>query len=361
MKVVVVGAGINGLFTALEMRLRGYDVTILDARPFGHKEGSSSEGTRNINVWRHMKRSILQRVGNIGWAAFEELSGRKLLHPYDCVQLRPEPEVLEELFELNREECPGARIATEAEILSLYPALRTTRGPGLLLPKSCNAVRADEAKEAVREQLLRMGAKFVQAEVMSIDTGKVGLDDGRTLETDYVIVAGGPWTERLLVETFYPVRFKVTSQIYGVYRFDPAPTPLLVEDERQFEGHEFYSMPDIAFGGVKCAFDETGPDCRPAQTRDTAEELKAIEGYLSALYRGKPELVCSRCCWYTLSPDGEAVIGAHPRMERVLIAHACGGGGFKLAPGVAMILGKIISDETPPIPLEMFSPNRFLP
>ena len=69
--------------------------------------------------------------------------------------------------------------------------------------------------------------------------------------------------------------------------------------------------------------------------------------------------VRSSTCWYTLTPDQNFVIGAHPESARVLVACGFSGHGFKFTPVVGEVLADLVVDGSTAFDLSLFDPLRF--
>ena len=72
-----------------------------------------------------------------------------------------------------------------------------------------------------------------------------------------------------------------------------------------------------------------------------------------------PRCLKAVACLYTVTPDFGFVIDAHPDSERVLIASACSGHGFKHSPAVGEALAQRLIDGASTVDLSAFSLARF--
>ena len=72
------------------------------------------------------------------------------------------------------------------------------------------------------------------------------------------------------------------------------------------------------------------------------------------------ELVRAKTCLYTMTPDENFVIGAHPRAANCTIACGFSGHGFKFASVVGEILADLATSGTTAHPIGLFSPRRFV-
>ena len=86
---VVVGAGVFGSFTALALRSRGWNVTLVDPWGPGNARASSGGETRVIRgvygadrIYTELAAEAFQR-----WRAFEKATGRQFLHPTGAIWL----------------------------------------------------------------------------------------------------------------------------------------------------------------------------------------------------------------------------------------------------------------------------------
>ncbi len=61
---------------------------------------------------------------------------------------------------------------------------------------------------------------------------------------------------------------------------------------------------------------------------------------------------------YELLPS--LISDRHPELRNVVIANACSGHGFKVAPALGEILADLAQEEQPEFDISMFSLNRFL-
>ena len=125
---VVVGGGVFGLSTALELARRGRAVTVIDRFGSGHPATSSTGASRSIRVAYSEPFYVeLARSALAGWAALERASGRTILQLTGQVDLGPEP-VLDALVESSA--AAGAtlerRTATELRRLDAR-VIRPTR------------------------------------------------------------------------------------------------------------------------------------------------------------------------------------------------------------------------------------------
>src|SRR4051812_9332000 len=81
-KSIVIGAGITGVTTALELRRRGHDVTILDPGPIPHPLSASADISKAIRATYGADEeytALADRAIPV-WREWNEMFGEKLYH-----------------------------------------------------------------------------------------------------------------------------------------------------------------------------------------------------------------------------------------------------------------------------------------
>ncbi len=141
-----------------------------------------------------------------------------------------------------------------------------------------------------------------------------------------------------------------------------APHPVLIDLE-----HGFYCRCEPETGRTRVGHVDYDHDAVLERPEDLAEKVSDTtrRWSRSALASRIPEYADrpdagSIACWYTLTPDAQAMIGPVPGIENLYVVSGFSGHGFKLAPSVGegvaqMIFGEPVTAFDP----EFFSPTRF--
>lgn len=82
-----------------------------------------------------------------------------------------------------------------------------------------------------------------------------------------------------------------------------------------------------------------------------------VEGNIPAL-RGAP-VQEHRGGLFTMTPDGQLIVGPHPDIRGFWMATGCNGSGFSLSPGVGQVLAEWVVEGKPSIDLASCAPARF--
>src|SRR3954466_806361 len=145
---VVVGAGVFGLATALELARRGRAVTVIDRFGSGHPATSSTGASRSIRIayaepfYVDLARDALAR-----WASLERSTGRTILQLTGQVDLGPEP-VLDALAESSAAAGVTLERRTAAQLAMVLPELSDGRDG--IFQVEAGTVMAAEGMAAMR-------------------------------------------------------------------------------------------------------------------------------------------------------------------------------------------------------------------
>jgi sarcosine oxidase len=332
--VVVVGAGVLGSSLADRLARSSWDVTHVEQFSPGHvRSGSGDESRlirschgddelharmsrRSLELWRELDPRLLCESGvawfarrEDGWEAASERVLRRLGIPVERVDAR-----------------------------ELFPSVAVDDLAYTLFEPEAGLLRAREGVRALAERAVEAGAERVTA-VARPDGGRpdrVGLDDGRVLEADHVIWAGGAWMASLFGDV---LDLRITHQdvfYFGARGDWAAPgVPGWVD----FDG-AFYGMGDLDGRGVKVGPDQEGPAVTSLeQERRSDPELERVaRAYLAHRFPALADapLVGSRVCQYEMTPDERFVVAPHPEHDgRVWLLGGGSGHAFKHGPALA--------------------------
>ncbi|KAJ5367946.1 FAD dependent oxidoreductase [Penicillium cataractarum] len=368
-RVTIVGAGLFGLTTALELAQRGYNVLVLDRDLPPVLDGSSVDISRVIRpdyadeFYTKMGLEAMQ-----GWeeefAPFFHRSG--LL----CVAQDNTHAYLEESRE-NLEKM-GLRVESleEEEIKKRYPAvqgdLKSIRG--YINPISGWADAKQSIQEVARKCVLA-GVSFVvgaEGTVSSLikDGDKVialKTSTGAFLRSHVTILATGARTPHLIdmdnvsISTSQPVGFiqltekeaeelkscpVIINLSTGWFIFPPTPKTHILKMARHGYGYEVsqpssslrrpLSAPRLGLSNIKSAF-------LPADA-----ELALKDGLSTFFPQFKDkEFSNRRLCWYSDTPKGDFIVDYHYDFKNLFIATGDSGHAFKFLP----VLGRYVADS----------------
>jgi glycine/D-amino acid oxidase-like deaminating enzyme len=253
--VVVIGAGAWGSFTALELRKRGVNVTLVDAYGPGNARSTSGDETRGVRssygdrtgeqgeVWTLWAREAMKR-----WIAFDDEWGRQLrlnvYHTTGDLIMRTEWDNFQLRTKVwwDKNKIPYQVLNVE-DVKKAFPVMAIDDITAILYEPDAGVVRARRATQTAAAAFEALGGKIVigRATPSKVANGKlqeITLDTGMTLRADTFVFAVGPW----LGKTFPEIFAKKTRVPIGYVVYFATP----VNDHR----FTFPNLPSYNFPGV---------------------------------------------------------------------------------------------------------------
>ncbi len=359
MRVVVVGAGVMGAWTARWLRRAGHAVTLVDRHGPGNRLGSSGDEsriTRSSHGPDHHY-PIWQRRALEHWRGLEREAGEQLFVPAGVVWLASDGQAFEaeSLASLTALGIPVERWSSD-DLAARVPVMNPAGVPWALFEPEAGALMARPAVSATIAAFETEGGSVVVGRVVPPATetdalDAVRLDDGTTLRADAFVFACGPWLPdlfpALLGETIVAHRQDVLHFAVptGDPRYAPGAMPVWID----FEG-SFYGFPSFDGVGLKACPDWLGPRERPDDSgREVAEET--IDASRAILRRRFPAVadqpvVKTWTCFYEVTPDAHFVIDRHPGLANTWIAGGGTGHAFKHGPVIGEYLAALVTGDT---------------
>ena len=358
--ILIVGAGVFGLSTALALHERGYtDITIIDRYPAPVPDGSSVDTSRIIRpdytdpfysrlaaeaveLW---KSSDLYRphFHNSGFLLTSEDPNDPYLEKARAV--------------LKSQSLPYQDFRTTEEIRRTFPGLKETKSPfSGYMSQSAGWADAAGAVQAVARHLAERGVSFITGprgtmQSLIIDNSNqvsgVKVATGPPLHASQVILATGAWTniylnlDYTITGSAQPLAFiqltaseakslanipVVIDKDTGVFFFPPTPDNLL---KVAYHGHGFEVEVPLSDGN------------KPDRTisAPSHEKNNAASGFLpedanlylrAGLKNFVPQFASrpwqrTRLCWYTETPTGDFIAAKYHSVQGLFIA--TGGSG----------------------------------
>jgi monomeric sarcosine oxidase len=359
LRVVVVGAGAFGGWTAWHLLKRGAAVTLLDAWGAGNSRSSSGGESRVIRAIYGPDRQYVEMVRR-AYELWEKLdastdetlyvpSGALWLHRGDDAYVRSSLPILRELgFAVDEFPVDDAK--------RRYPQIDFSGIKSVWLERKAGALSARRACAVVRDSFVKAGGTYRTGHVAtpSIGEGKLAdvlLDDGSKLQADVYVFACGPWLGRLFPDVIGERVRPTRQEVYyfgtpaGSDRYRTPAMPVWID----FGERIFYGIPDVHGRGFKIADDTRGEAIDPT----TAERTASPDGIARARHvlaerfpeLAKAPLLSAEVCQYENSPDGHLIIDRHPGAENVWLVGGGSGHGFKLSPAVGQIMAdRLLAD-----------------
>ena len=352
MRIVVVGAGINGVTAAIELRRRGHDVTLTDPGPLPHPLAASTDISKVVRAAYGADEfyTDLADRATRRWRDWNVEFGDELYHETGVLfvkqgALRP-GEYEHECIRLLESRAHKLERISSDQIRARFPAWNADLDwHGFFDPEGGYA----ESSRVVSTLVQHAISIGVQLRNEQIEAGtflrNVRGQFGETSLPDRVVFATGAWTPFLL--PFTAEFFRATGQ--PVFHFRPDRPELFEADRFPVFGGDlstsgYYGFPLNRDGVVKIGNHGAGREMSPdgpdrVVTREEIDRVRDFVALRFPLLADAP-IVYSRICMYCDTADGDFWIAADPERPWLVIAAGDNGHGFKFAP----LLGELIAD-----------------
>jgi sarcosine oxidase / L-pipecolate oxidase len=365
-KIVVVGAGVNGVTAAIELKKRGHEVSLVDPGPLPHPLAASTDISKAVRAayggdedyTEIAERSIkLWRKWNVefGTNLYREVGvmfvRRRKMQPGDFEY--------ESLKLLEKRGLKVARMDTP-ELWNRFPAWNPEIYSDGVLELEAGYAESGRAVALLIERAksagvqLRERVTFSQLRERGNAVRGILLDNGERIAADFVVMAAGAWTAYLL--PFTSNFFRATGQ--PVFHLQP-PQPELFAPERfpvfgaDITTTGYYGFPSNRDGVVKIANHGPGREMSPDSSERvvTPEDERKLREFLASTFPSLAEalIVYTRVCMYCDTHDGHFWIARDPEREGLVVAAGDSGHGFKFAPVLGEIIADAVEDKNNPL------------
>jgi glycine/D-amino acid oxidase-like deaminating enzyme len=411
---VVIGAGIAGMCTALELQARGLDVVVVEKG-----EVAAEQSSRNWGWCRQMGRDPreipLIKVSLGLWRGMSERIGVDT--GYRSCGIVYLAETVEDLAwqetwfaENAKPHGLSTRLITAAEVAKLVPGSTRAWAGGLYTADDGRAEPFVAVPAMARYFQAQGGKIFTQCAARGVEqkAGRVSavVTERGVIATDTVVLAGGYWSERFLFNL--GLRFPQTGVISSVMR----TSPIDLGHERTFSGNRFAARKRLDGGytlapgfnavaeltpnhlryirdflpllrhdpqAVKLRFgarffqewalprrwtlDALSPFemVRVLDPKPHAGLLQEVTDALTSFYPAFKDLKIIEQ-WGGMidaTPDAVPVIGRVAAVPGLFLVSGFSGHGFGLGPGAGQLMAEIIRGDTPCVDPEPFRFSRF--
>ena len=364
LRVVVVGAGAFGGWTALHLLRRGAQVTLMDSWGPGNSRSSSGGESRFLRSIYGRDRIYSEMVGRslekfkelettTGSRFYRETGGLWMLSDDD-------PYVGDALPILEEMGLPVEPMGID-EAAERWPQIGFSGISSVFFERRAGVLSSREICQVVKDQVVEEGGTYAMVEVLPTEpTGGVlptiRSSDGIRRQADLYVFCCGPWLGSLFPDVIGDAISPSRQEVFyfgppaGCSDFDFGRLPGWIE----LGDRLFYGFPRTFGRGLKIADHARGEPFEPTSGDRTpsVEPLDKARRFLAKRFpalAGAP-LLESRVCQYENSPDGHLIIDRHPAAENCWLVGGGSGHGFKLGPAVGEYVAQRIFEGQEPDP-----------
>jgi glycine/D-amino acid oxidase-like deaminating enzyme len=362
--VIVVGGGIFGVTSALELKRRGIEVTIFDSSRVPSPRAASTDISKAIRMDYGSDEFYMRLMEEAleDWNDWNQRWGKDLFHKVGIIflskgEMRPGGFEYESFNLLRQKEYHPVR-ATSPEFrdrfpkwdLSVYQDGYYNPQGGWAESGNVVAALAREAKQAgIRIHEMTKIDHF--SERGSRVTGVV-TQSGEEHLADVVIVAAGTWTPVLIPE-LQDVMWPVGQPVFHFKVEDLADyqPPSFVTWGADISHSGWYGFPALEDGTLKLANHGQGWRIDPDGPREIPDGVE--DRFRDFLATAFPDLenapvIGNRMCFYCDTWDGDFWIDRHPDRPGLVVAAGGSGHGFKFAPKIGELISDLIEGKPNP-------------
>ncbi|NXC27489.1 SOX oxidase, partial [Campylorhamphus procurvoides] len=370
---IVIGAGIQGSFTAYHLAQRHKDTLLLEQFLLPHSRGSSHGQSRIIrSVYPQQYYSSMMPNSFHLWQQLEAEAGTSLYRRTGLVVLGPagDPEL-----ESCRRSLGDNQVLDATALAQHFPGFRLQPGEVAVLDSTGGVLFADRALRAVQEVFRRHGGTLRDGEkVLHIEPGAMVTvtTTAGVYQAPRLIITVGAWAGAFLEPLglrlpLQPLRINVCywrEKQPGSTSMGTASPCFLTVGLSQAP-HGVYGLPALEYPGMVKLCHHHGSPTDP-EKRDQAPsgashpDIALLSNFINSYLPGlEPQPAVVETCMYTNTPDEDFILDRHPKFSNIIIGAGFSGHGFKLAPVVGKLLCELSLGEEPSHDMAPFRISRF--
>ena len=358
LKIIVVGAGINGVTAAIELKKRGHKVTLVDPGPLPHPLAASTDISKAVRAAYGADEDYTELAERsiALWRRWNKEFGVELYHEVGVIFVRQremKPGNFEyESFKILEKRGHKIERVNSAQAWKRFPAWNPELYRDGILELEAGYAESGRVVALLIQQRakslgveVRESARFSQLDEGGDRVKGILLENRERIPGDVVVMAVGAWTPYVL--PFTRKFFRATGQ--PVFHLKPRQPELFLPECFPVFGADisttgYYGFPLNREGVVKIANHGAGREMSPESSERavTAQEESNLREFLSSTFPALADapIVYTRICLYCDTNDGDFWIARDPDRSGLVVATGDSGHGFKFAP----VLGEIIAD-----------------
>ncbi|MCE7992871.1 MAG: FAD-dependent oxidoreductase [Roseivirga sp.] len=358
-KIIVVGAGAWGGWSAYMLQRAGYEVTLIDKEGPGHERAGSGGKTRIIRMaygGSQVYTDMVDRSFRL-WEHYCEAWSEDFYHEKGSLWMfrGVDPAYATLSQPLMREKGYALNKVGLDQVAKRYPQIYLKDITSAFYEPKVGYLEASRACKVVKAKFEEAGGTYVNNKVISIEGSSkveaVICEDGMRLVADQFVFACGPWMKALFPDLNSVIN--ITRQEVYYYQSPPGHSgddlPIWLEFR---EGdHMYYGIPDHFDQGFKLAYDQRDWSLDPDKddrgvTQVILKEMSAVVANRFPDLKGA-ELLKHHTCVYESSLDGHYIMDRPDKFSNAVMLCGSSGHGFKMGPAVGEMVVSRLRDQKP--------------
>lgn len=357
---LVLGAGIFGITTAIELRKKKYSVGILNPDTIPHPLAESTDISKIIRMEYGTDEEYMDMAAEciIKWREWNDFFNDTLYHETGFLLLsktnldvKPTSYEASSYFNLLKKGFKPERI-DPSKLSRQYPVFNADQFVDGFYHAVAGFAESGRVVDILTKYAIQLGVDVHERqtanEIVSVKNriDKVITREGNTFKTGNVIACAGNMTP-ILVPDLKPYMRITGHPVFHIKpvkenRFSFPPIPVFADDISNsgwygFPLHPKEKVVKIANHGVGLTLKDPEKDERKVYQKDYDELKEFLKNNIPAL-ADEPIVYTRRCC-YTDTLDGHFWIDNHPEIKGLTIGSGGSGHGFKFGP----LLGEMIA------------------
>lgn len=362
--VLIIGGGLMGSSTALQLAMRGCRCTVIDkASPGRHASGVNAGGLRVLN--RDPAEIPLALAASKMWHSIEELvdsnCDARFTGQLRVAENQSDMDLLEQRASLTQSlGYQHEEIIGKKELYQLVPSLSPHCVGGLICRKDGYA-RPYHALTAFRRKAEAMGVKYhLSTELQGIeqqgDGWQVSTSQG-TFNSDVLVNCAGAWSAKVAELMNEPVPLTPKALMLMVTeRLPHFVDPVMGAASRKLSFKQMQNG-TLIIGGALVAKLDFAEEKTQLDWAQLAESANTVLHFFPQLKEVR--IVRSWAGIEAYLPDNIPIIGASQTVKNAYHAFGFSAHGFQLSPIIGCIISQLILDGRSELPIEPFSISRF--